>query len=227
MVKRGKTQRQWPGTKSPRYMRAEQGVHGKQSRGDGLSIGRRFSSGQFTVIMGIIHFMNEYFICNLSSRHPLNDGCPFSCAVASRSTRRYRQYHMPCPGSSSMASHRARRSRNTPPVPGGARRAVLADEALGVGDVVLRRRASGVATGAGPCASHDVQSSGSHRLSSCRAPSARGRRRKTPSMVTGSAGRRGWPTGPGVCRKCRMRKCQLLYRGRQDGGASIRQVSKK
>ena len=29
-----------------------------------MSIGRRAAAGQFTVIMGIIHFMNEYFICN-------------------------------------------------------------------------------------------------------------------------------------------------------------------
>jgi hypothetical protein len=69
--KRGKMQWQLPGTKSPRRVRAELGVHGKQCRGDGMSIGRRAAAGQFTVIMGIIHFMNEYFICNLL--------CEFSC----------------------------------------------------------------------------------------------------------------------------------------------------
>lgn len=31
-----------------------------------MSIGRRFASSQFTVIMGVIHFMNEYFIYGLN-----------------------------------------------------------------------------------------------------------------------------------------------------------------
>jgi hypothetical protein len=53
------------GTKSPLGVRAGLGVHGKQCRGDDMSIGRRPAAGQFTVIMDIIHFMNEYFICNL------------------------------------------------------------------------------------------------------------------------------------------------------------------
>lgn len=28
-----------------------------------MSIGRSFASGQFTVAIGVIHFLNEYFIC--------------------------------------------------------------------------------------------------------------------------------------------------------------------
>lgn len=205
MVKRGKTERQWPGTKSPRYMRAELGVHGKQSRGDGLSIGRRFASGQFIVIMGIIHFMNEYFICNLNH---ITTEITVSFSVGASRNRASR---MGCRNNGGSPARECR-NRKIPPGPDVCRCAVPADAARGVGDAVRRRRASGVATGAGPCASHDVQSPGSHRRSSCRAPSARGRRRKTPSMGTGSAGRREWPTGPGVCRKCRMRKCQLLCR---------------